>query len=175
MKNQAHSTPVVSGALALAASCGLLCACGPGASTAKSKRDLSQFQCNERQVSYMLAGGFAADETGITMECKGNDPHIVKWRSDDGKRKSSSFPLSGEQFDEVWDRIDATGWRQLEQDCNNPDAEEGDPSYLIDVSDYALSITINCDGKTLPFPYDRIVNELDLRAAGFGDQDHGVR
>ncbi len=46
---------------------------------------------------------------------------------------------------------------------------------MLDVGDYAMSVTLNCDGKSLPFPYDRIVNELDLRAAGFGEQDRGVQ
>jgi hypothetical protein len=45
---------------------------------------------------------------------------------------------------------------------------------MIEVGDYAMSVTLNCDGTTLPFPYDRFVNELDLRAAGFGDQDEPV-
>lgn len=154
----------------------LLSGCPKGSAATGPARDLSQFECNDRQVGYTVVGGFAADEAGITMQCNGDDPQILKWQSDaGGTRKQKKFPLSAEQFDDVWSKIDATGWRNLAQDCKNPNAEGGDPSYMLDVGDYAMSVTLNCDGKSLPFPYDRIVNELDLRAAGFGEQDRGVQ
>ncbi len=146
-------------------------ACGPKADGAALKRDLSQFQCNERLISYMVAGGFAAEEAGVTVQCDGENPRIITWQLDDGERSEKSNPLSGGQFDTLWDNIDASGWRHVQEDCKNPEAEDGDPAYLIEVGDHAQSVTLNCDGTTLPFPYDRIVNELDLRAAGFGDQD----
>lgn len=153
----------------------LLSGCPKGSHAASSARDLSQFECNERQVGYTVVGGFIADEAGIAMQCEGENPQILKWQSDStGIRKQKEFPLTAEQFDSVWEKIDATGWRNLGQDCKNPNAQGGDPSYMIDVGDYAMSVTFNCDGKTLPFPYDRIVNELDLRAVGFGVQDPGV-
>lgn len=149
----------------------LLVACGPKGSGATGKRDLSQFECNARGISYMVAGGFAAEEAGVTVECSNENPRITTWRLEDGKRSEKTSDLSGEQFDTLWKNTDATGWRHVDQDCKNPSAKDGDPSYIIEVADHAMNVTLNCDGTTLPFPYDRIVNELDLRAAGFGDQD----
>lgn len=157
--------------LAAAALAPLALACGPKTDSAATKRDLSQFECNERMISYMVAGGFAAEEAGVTVQCDGENPRLITWRVDDGQRSEKSNPLSGDQFDTLWKNIDSTGWRHVEQDCKNPSAKDGDPAYIIEVGDYALTATLNCDGTSLPFPYDRIVNELDLRAAGFGDQD----
>ncbi len=141
-----------------------------GGNTANS-RDLSQFECNDRRAEYMVAGGFGAEEAGISMVCDGENPRIQKWRVEEGERSESTNELTAEQFDDVWKKIDSTGWRHLGEDCNNAQAESDDPAYVIDVGDHAKNNSFSCEGKTLPFPYDRIVNELDLRAAGFGDQD----
>lgn len=154
----------------LGAVSGLLLACGPKGGSSM-ERDLSQFECNDRRVAYMVAGGFAADEAGVTVECEGENPRLTNWRMDDGERSEKTSKLSGEQFDTLWKNIDSTGWRHVDQDCKNAGAKDGDPAYVIEVGDHAMNVTLNCDGTTLPFPYDRIVNELDLRAAGFGDQD----
>lgn len=157
----------VAGSLLLA----LSASCAKQQGSKSASRDLSQFECNDRQAEYMVAGGFAADEAGIIMQCDGEDPRIVKWRLEGGQRVENANPLSAQQFDEVWTRVDSTGWRHLDEECVNPQGEADDPVYVIDVGDSGTSTSITCQGKTLPFPYDRIVNELDLRAAGFGDQD----
>ena len=157
--------------LALGAAACLFVACGPKAGGTAGKRDLSQFECNDRSISYMVAGGFAAEEAGVTVECSGENPRLTTWRLDDGQRSEKSNPLGGEQFDTLWKNIDSTGWRHVDPECKNPNAKDGDPAYIIEVADHAMTVTLNCDGTSLPFPYDRIVNELDLRAAGFGDQD----
>ena len=153
----------------------LLCACGPKSGDKAASRDLSQFECNDRMISYMVAGGFGAEEAGVTVECDNANPRLTKWRSEEGERSESVHYLTADQFDTLWKNIDASGWRHVDEDCKNPDAEDGDPAYLIEVGDHASSVTLSCEGKTLPFPYDRLVNELDLRAAGFGDQDAPVR
>jgi hypothetical protein len=150
-----------------------LAACGGGGNRTRAE-DLSQFQCNSRRVEYLEAGGFAAAETGVRMECGAADgpgnPRITRWRvEEDGKRKTESFRLSADQFDGTWQKIDATGWRFLDAECSNPGAGKTDPVYQIGVGDHAAEVSLNCRGRELPFPYDRLVNELDLRAAGFGD------
>ncbi len=149
-------------------------ACSKQGGTTAAARDLSQFECNGRQAEYMVVGGFAAEEAGVILLCEGDDPQIIKWRLDEGRVETKN-PLTGEQFDIVWDKIDSTGWRHLDEDCNNTDAANDDPTYVVDIANHAHSVSLTCQGKTLPFPYDRIVNELDLRAAGFGDQDRAVR
>lgn len=149
----------------------LLTGCPKGATNTVASRDLSQFECNERRVEYMVAGGFVADEAGVIVGCEGEDPKLLKWYLEDGERITSTHPLTAEQFDTLWKRVDSTGWRHLGEECKNPGAAADDPAFVIDVADHAVSKSLICSGKTLPFPYDRIVNELDLRAAGFGDQD----
>tara|TARA_R110002096_G_scaffold44526_12_gene120418 strand:+ start:45872 stop:46369 length:498 start_codon:yes stop_codon:yes gene_type:complete len=157
----------------IASAVATLFSCSKQGKTATA-RDLSQFECNERRVEYFVAGGFGAEEAGVTMVCDNQNPRIEKWRVDDGERSESTHELSSHQFNEVWIRIDSTGWRHLSEECKNPGAESDDPAYVIDVGDHAKNISINCQGKTLPFPYDRIVNELDLRAAGFGEQESAL-
>ena len=82
------------------------------------------------------------------------------------ERDETTSRLSADQFDTLWDQIDSSGWRHVAENCNNPNAKDGDPAYIIEVGDHALTVTLSCDGMTLPFPYDSIVNELDLKAAG---------
>ncbi|MCP4444682.1 MAG: hypothetical protein GY811_04955 [Myxococcales bacterium] len=43
----------------------------------------------------------------------------TKWRVEEDDHKESTHPLSAQQFDEVWEKVDSTGWRHLEEDCNN--------------------------------------------------------
>jgi hypothetical protein len=161
------------GALCLALLVPLFACSKQGGNTAQA-RDLSQFECNDRRAEYMVAGGFGAEEAGITMVCDGQNPRIQKWRVDSGKRSESTNKLTAQQFDDVWEKIDSTGWRHLQETCDNAEAEADDPQYMIDVGDHAKNNSLNCQGKTLPFPYDRIVNELDLRAAGFGEQEEAL-
>ena len=149
----------------------VLASCSKQGEQTSASRGLEGFECNDRRVEYMVAGGFGAEEAGITMVCDGENPRVLKWRLEEGERTESTHTLSAQQFDEVWEKVDSTGWRHVDEDCNNSAAQPEDPVYVIDVADHSQSNSLNCQGKVLPFPYDRIVNELDLRAAGFGDQD----
>ena len=157
-------------ALGVAAGCG-------GGKAASTGPDVADFECSERKIEYAVVGGFVADEAGIRMDCDGGKPIITRWRLESsGERKSEHFDLSGEQFDSTWEKIEATGWRFLDETCDNPGAnKKKDPVYSIDVSDGSTSVSLSCTGKELPFPYDRLVNELDLRAAGFGDDSGPAR
>lgn len=146
-------------------------ACGPSQPDAAGPSDLADFECNDRRAEYMVVGGFVAPEAGVIVRCDGNNPRLTKWRLDGDDRIESTHRLSGAQFDTLWKKIDSTGWRHLEDECNNPAAVDGDPVYTIDIGDHAVDKALLCPGKELPFPYDRLVNELDLRAAGFGDED----
>ncbi len=148
-----------------------LAACGAASSKATSTGSLEDFECHDRAMAYTVTGGFAADEAGISIQCaETGAPSLTKWYLDGGDRQEKTFPLSGEQFDDVWAKVDSSGWRFLDEECNNPDAAPSDPVYSMTVGDHAQSVDLSCTGKTLPFPFDRIVNELDLRAVGFGDQ-----
>ena len=144
------------------------------ACTAPQKRRSSPgssepFECNSRRAEYLVVGGFVAPEAGISMVCDGSGPRIITWRTEAGdNRVESTHALSTDQFESTWEQIDSTGWRFLEKDCGNP-KKKGEPIYTIGIGDHATQVDLVCVGKELPFPYDRLVNELDLRAAGFGD------
>lgn len=147
----------------LAAGCG-----GRAAGAPASDPGAADFECNGRRAEYMVVGGLVAPEAGVTMDC-GPSPRLVKWRSEAGQEQiRSTHALTAEQFDSTWEKIDATGWRFLARTCPGV-AAKARPIYTIDVGDSATSVSLSCAGVELPFPYDRLVNELDLRAAGFGD------
>jgi hypothetical protein len=151
-----------------------LAICLAAACTAPQKRRSSPgssqpFECNSRRAEYLVVGGFVAPEAGVSMVCDGTGPRIITWRTQEGEQRvENTIPLSGEQFEATWDQIDSTGWRFLEKDCGTR-KKKGEPIYTIGIGDHASQVDLVCVGKELPFPYDRLVNELDLRAAGFGN------
>jgi hypothetical protein len=73
-------------------------------------------------------------------------------------------------LESLWKKIESTGWRYLEN-CDNPSAADDDPVYTVDVADDKSSVSLSCPGqaRSMPFPFDRLINELDLEAAGFPD------
>lgn len=129
-----------------------------------------EFACKDRRAAYIVTGSFAGPEVGVVMDCAEVGPRISKWivLDEDGDRRTMEHSLTPGEFDALWDKIESTGWRHL-GDCDNPQAAEGDPAYKIGVKDHVLAVTMNCAGKELPFPYNRLVNELDLKAAEYGD------
>jgi hypothetical protein len=175
--------------LALAAPLAAVAAlsCGGGRSSGGRGPSTAGFECLSRRAEYMVVGGLAAPEAGVSLECDRGRPRITRWTSDGGSREvvRSTHPLSPEQFERAWERIDSTGWRFLARTCpgaapprrrargasNGPrqGARWGTPVYTIDVADSGSSVSLTCAAADPPFPYDRLVNELDLRAAGFGD------
>jgi hypothetical protein len=163
--------------LALAALAAAAPSCG-GGSSSRARRSDAGFECLSRRAEYMVVGGLAAPEAGVSLECDRGRPRITRWTSDGGSREvvRSIHPLSPEQFDRAWERIDSTGWRFLARTCpGSPPPRRrrrGGPTlpvYTIDVADSGTSVSLSCAAAELPFPYDRLVNELDLRASGFGD------
>lgn len=146
----------------------LLTACGGAQKHGEALESVDDFECHDRSVGYVMTGGFVAPEIGVTISCSGDTVKIETWRVTDkqGTRKNQAKEMSQVEFEDLWKKIDSTGWRNLE-DCDNPDAADDDPIYTIDVSTDAANVSLSCQGKTLPFPYDRLVNELDLKAAGF--------
>lgn len=140
--------------------------CGGGQEQVATAESSEGFRCKERVVEYVVAGGFAAEKLGITIACSDAGASLVKWRMSDGDETRSQHALAISEFEALWERIESTGWRQLVS-CDNPAAAEGDPVYAFHVSDHSHEARVTCAGKQLPFPYDRLVNELDLKAAGF--------
>jgi hypothetical protein len=164
VSNRSLLTPAVLAALAALAACG-----GPQKSAADSSGD-RDFQCKERRIAYIVTGSFAGPEVGVVVDCAERGPRIMKWQviGVAGDKKTMESSLSEGEFQELWQRVESTGWRHL-GNCDNPEAVEGDPRYKIGIADESQSVSLECDGKELPFPYDRIVNELDLKAAEYGE------
>jgi hypothetical protein len=157
---------VAVGVLAVVA---MTAACGGGARSGATLERVPDFECRERRMEYLLAGGFVALEAGVSVTCNGDKVTLKTWRVTDkaGTTHTKTHAMSQVEFNELWSKIESAGWRNL-GDCDNPDAAEGDPLYVIDIGDIDHNVSLNCHGKgVLPFPYDRLVNELDLKAAGF--------
>lgn len=157
---------LVCAAIAIAAS-GCPKKTGPAAETANVDPG---FECNQRKAEYVVEGGFAAAEAGVITQCDDNRPRLTKWSQDEnGTRDEESHLLSSDTFDDMWKVIDDTGWRYVADECENPEATDQDPIYTIEIADYAVTKTLTCQGKEIPFPYHQLVRELDVRAAAAGE------
>ncbi len=144
-------------ALALLAGCPKSSASGGGGS-----EEVEDFRCNGRSASYMVVGSFTAPEAGIAISCA-SGTKLTRWTVDDeGKRDEQVRRLSQSAFDEYWQQLDDAGWRNL-TDCESLEPDS-DQVYTFDISDEDSRVTLTCAGKTLPFPFDRLVLALDLAA-----------
>jgi hypothetical protein len=148
-----------------AAAAWVIAGCG-GAPAPSATEEASPFACNERRAEYVVAGGFGALERGVVIECTETSATLARWRRDqaDGEPQRTTRPLPVPRFESLWAKVQTTGWRNL-GDCENPAAAPGDPLYTFYVSDHIDRASFTCVGKTLPFPYDSLVTELDLAAA----------
>lgn len=145
-----------------------LWACGSSQQAGRTLYTVEDWDCAKRSAEYSLVGGFAAAESGIAISCEGERAFLEDWRvTRAGKRASEKHELSQVEFQELWKKLDSAGWRNL-SDCDNPDSVDGDPVYTIVIRDHAVDVSLMCAGKgELPFPYNRLINELDLKSAGF--------
>lgn len=143
----------------------LLAVCACGASTRKQASiEAQDFTCKDRHVSYMTSHHMSGDEIGVQMDCS-NGPQIKRWKtSRAGKRVEDAHPLTPGEFDDIWRQIDGVGWVFL-RDCTNGTGGKTDPIYMFEVKDDQNQTTFQCQSVTMPYPYDAIVNPLDLAAA----------
>jgi hypothetical protein len=153
----------LSGAITVAAGCG-------GGPKQTTRSNWAGFECKNRRAEYMVTGGFAGPEAGISVTCDATaGPRIVKYLVDaDNRRRESAHGLGPGEFNALWERLNSTGWHNL-GDCENEDASDTDPVYSFDLSDDWTSKSMSCTGRELPFPWDAIVSELDQKAAEYGD------
>jgi len=144
------------------------------AKRARPDRTIDDFECNERSAEYTIAGGLMSHhqrglvepEAGVTVSCAGVTLRLEKWRlfSEDGNRKSSEHSLTPDEFEEFWQNLESVGWRNL-RDCDNPEAADDDPIHSFAIADWSGDKHLTCQGKVLPFPFDRLRNTFDLTAA----------
>jgi len=145
-----------------------LAACG--ARQRQATDEAQSFECKNRIASYVVSHHMGGDELGVQMDCSEVGPRIKRWRTDKvGTRQEDAHALSAREFDKAWTEIDGTGWPNL-HDCTNGTAGKQDPVYVFDVKDDQNTATFQCQSQSMPYPYNDIVDPLDLAAQkGRGD------
>ncbi|HWO22967.1 MAG TPA: hypothetical protein VNO30_29705 [Kofleriaceae bacterium] len=137
--------------------------CGPSAAEL-ARREAQDFQCRDRSVSYMVVRHIAGDELGVQMDCAAAGPRIVRWKAARaGQRIDDKRSMSPAEFDRVWRDISGTGWENL-KDCTTGTLGKQDPVYTFEVKDDQNQATFSCQTVTVPFPYNGLVDPLDLAA-----------
>lgn len=122
------------------------------------------FLCKDRIASYVASHHMGGDEVGVQMDCAAAGPRIKRWRMDkQGKRDEDTHPLSPGEFDAVWREIDGTGWPNL-RDCANGTNGKLDPVYVFDIKDDQNQVTFSCQSQSMPYPYNTIVDPMDVAA-----------
>ena len=140
----------------------LLVACGPKKSE-YAGGDNDRFDCKDRLVSYVASGHMGASELGVQMDCS-EGPRIKRWKVDkSGNRLEDQRPMSGAEFDRVWKEIDGTGWPNL-KDCGNGTMGKQDPIYVFDIKDDMNKASFQCQSTSMPYPYNGLVDPLDVAA-----------
>lgn len=87
----------------------------------------------------------AGDELGVAIDCQDAGPRVRRWVAQrDGTREESAKSLTPGEFDDIWARVDGTGWRNL-TDCEQA-AGKGDPVYTFDAKDWNATVTFGCAG-----------------------------
>jgi hypothetical protein len=149
-------------ALVVGAGCGSARHAGPSRTD-----DVEGFSCNGRRASYLVVGSFVAPEAGIRIECQGASARLTRWTQQaDGTRDERAHVLSQGGFDEAWQAFEDAGWRNLD-DCGAGAAAGAEQVYTFQVADADAQVSLKCQGKELPFPFDRLVTALDLAASEF--------
>ncbi len=137
--------------------------CGAGARE-RARREAVDFQCRDRIASYAAVHHMGGDEVGVQMDCAEAGPRIKRWRmTKQGQRVDDVHPLSPTEFDNVWREIDGTGWPNL-HDCGNGTGGKQDPIYTFDIKDDQNKNSFQCQSRTMPYPYNTIVDPMDVAA-----------
>jgi hypothetical protein len=148
-----------------------LLACGPSARE-RARREAQPFECRDRYATYHTSHHLSGDEIGVQMDCASAGPRIVRWRtSKAGNRLEDARSLPPAEFDRIWNQIDGIGWPFL-KDCTNGTDGANDPVYLFEIKDDQNQSSFSCQSTTMPYPYNSIVDPLDL-AAQFGRKQLG--
>lgn len=141
----------------------VVCGCG-GARQRQATAEMQPFECKDRIASYVVSHHMGGDELGVQMDCAEAGPRIKRWRTDKvGTRQEDAHALTPREFDKAWAEIDGTGWPNL-HDCTNGTAGTRDPVYVFDVKDDQNKATFQCQSQSMPYPYNDIVDPLDLAA-----------
>ena len=147
----------------------VLGACGAGARE-QAKREAQYFECKNRSVSYIASHHMAGAEVGVQMDCAEAGPRIKRWKTDkQGARLEDGHAMTPGEFDDIWRQIDGTGWPNL-KNCSNGNGGKQAPVYVFDIKDDQNQATFECQTQSMPFPYNTIVDPLDVAAQKGGKQ-----
>ena len=69
----------------------------------------------------------------------------------------------------MWREIDGTGWPNL-KDCGNGTGGKQDPIYTFDIKDDQNKSSFQCQSREMPYPYNTIVDPLDMQSQKGGKQ-----
>lgn len=140
----------------------LVSACG--SRQKQAAEEAQDFDCKDRIVSYIATNALGGSELGVQMDCQEAGPRIKRWRIDrQGNRLEDTRGVTPGEFDDVWRQIDGSGWAYL-KDCGNGTSGEKDPIYVFDVKDDQQKATFQCQSQSMPYPYNTIVDPLDVLA-----------
>ena len=123
----------------------------------------SSFDCKARSVKYVATNHMGGSEIGVDMDCS-SGPRIARWRVDKaGGRQDDTRGMSPDEFDRIWREIEGTGWQNL-KDCANGTMGKNDPVYKFEIKDDQAEASFSCQSQAMPYPYNAIVDPLDLAA-----------
>ena len=141
----------------------LLLVLGCGARQRQATDEAQDFTCKDRLVSYVVSHHMGGDEVGVQMDC-GKGPAIKRWKIDKkGTRIDDARSLTPREFDKVWSEINGSGWENL-KDCANGTGGDRDPIYVFDIKDDQNKASFQCQSQSMPYPYNTIVDPLDVAA-----------
>ncbi len=127
-------------------------------------REQQAFTCRDRIVSYVATHHIGADELGVQMSCS-DGPKIKRWKMDrSGQRAEDARAITPGEFEDIWKQVDGTGWPNL-KDCTNGTGGKQDPVYTFDVKDDQNAASFACQSRSMPYPYNDLVDPLDQAAA----------
>ena len=145
----------------------VLAACG--GRQAQARREMQDFACKERAINYTVTGHMGGNELGVQMDCT-EGPRIKRWKVDKaGTRTEDARSMTPGEFDDVWGQIAGVGWENL-KDCTNGTDGKNDPHYKFAIKDDQNSNAFECTSVSMPFPYNSLVDPLDLAAQKSGKQ-----
>ncbi|MBA3540598.1 MAG: hypothetical protein H0T79_13390 [Deltaproteobacteria bacterium] len=125
------------------------------------RREQQDFSCRERIASYTVAHHMGGD-IGVQLDCAEAGPRIKRWKTDQkGGHKEDARAITPGEFDTIWKEIDGTGWPNL-RDCRNGTDGKNDPLYVFDIKDDQNKATFSCQSQSMPYPYNGIVDPLDM-------------
>jgi hypothetical protein len=135
-----------------------------GGSRAQIEAERQRFTCRDRSASYVANHDLSGGQKGVRLDCAEAGPRITRWREGKaGPRQEEVRGLTPGQFDAIWKEIDGTGWPYM-HDCANGSLGKHDPIYQFAIKDDQNRASFACQSQTMPYPYNDIVDPLDLAA-----------